>query len=263
MVLSLGSAMERLDVFRFHKERTEERRKESAQRDVRDEVFDRTTLLAISRMVSRGMFSQVDYSISTGKVANVFRVTSSTGPRALKVYRISNALFRSVPPYLLHELREEVGSNSFGRLVFAWGRREFMALKACHEAGVPVPEPIDYFRNLLLMEYKGDAEGLPWPPLIKCVVEKPEMVMKQIARAVRTMVTKVELVHGDLSPYNVLFDGKKIALIDLGETIETTHPQAKGLLQRDAENFAKYFTRLGFSISSESLFEKMGGKELP
>jgi RIO kinase 1 len=262
MVPPFTSSMERLDIYKFRKERTEERRKESAQRDVRDEVFDRTTLLSVSRMVSRGMFSQVDYSISTGKVANVFRVTSSSGPRALKVYRISNALFRSIPPYLLHALREEVGSSSFGRLVFAWARREFMALKACHEAGVPVPEPIDYFRNLLLMEFMGE-EGLPWPPLIKCVVEKPEVVMKQITRAVRTMVTKVEMVHGDLSPYNVLYDGKRIVLIDMGETIATDHPEAKRLLERDADNFAKYFSRLGLSVSSENLFERMGGKKIP
>ncbi len=244
-----------------HRHKEEDRRKERSHGDAMDEVFDRRTMLAVGRFVTRGLMNEVDFSISTGKVANVFRVTSREGYRALKVYRISNAVFRSLPPYLLHELREEVGSDSFGRMVFAWVRREFMALEDCREAGVPVPAPVEYYRNIFLMEFMG-AEGLPYPPLFRCTVEDPRALLDALTKAVRDMTVRAGLVHGDLSPFNVLYYEGKIALIDLGETVARDHPAAKGLLQRDAENFAKYFKRQGVSISPQEMFQRMGGTEL-
>ncbi|MCL4325021.1 MAG: hypothetical protein M1144_06140 [Candidatus Thermoplasmatota archaeon] len=247
--------------FRFHKTKEEERRKERSHKDVMDEVFDRQTLLTIGKLVNRGLFETVDFSVSTGKVANVFRVSSKEGYRALKTTASGNAVFRNMPPYLQHELREEVGSNSFGRLVFAWVRREFMALANCHEAGVPVPAPIEYYRNTLLMEFVNEG-GFPYPPLFKCRVESPAALLEDVIKAVNSMVTKAGLVHGDLSQYNVLYHEGKIAIIDLGEAVEKSHPMAKGLLLRDAQNFAKYFNKLGVVISPEEMFQRMGGASL-
>ena len=124
-----------------------------------------------------------------------------------------------------------------------------------------VPKPIEYFRNLLLMEFVGEG-GLPCATLVKSVVDKPDAVLRQITRAVRIMTLKAGLVHGDLSPYNVLYDGKHIAVIDMGEAISTKHPEARRLLQRDADIFCKYFVRLGVKTTPEDVFRKMGGEEL-
>ncbi len=249
-------------LFPRKKERAEERRRERTHRDVLDEVFDRSTLLAVSRLVSRGFLSEVDYSISTGKEANVFRATSRAGFRALKIYRISNATFRNLPPYALEDLRREVGGGSFGRIIFAWARREFMALKACHKEGVPVPAPIVQHRNLLLMEFLG-REGLPSPPLQRVVLEDPQETYRQICEASRAMVDRVGLVHGDLSPYNVLFHEGHPYLIDLGQTISRDHPQARELLERDAAHFARYFARWGIPADVPGTFRAMGGDRIP
>jgi RIO kinase 1 len=245
-------------LFPRKKERTEDRRKERAHRDVMDEVFDRATLLAVSRLVSHGFLREVDYSISTGKEANVFRVTTPEGPQALKVYRISNATFRNYPPYAVEELRREVGGGSFAKMIFAWARREFQALKACHEAKVPVPRPVTHYRNLLLMEFVGE-EGLPSPPLVKASIEDPAATKEELVRAVRAMTEKAGLVHGDLSPFNVLYHRGHPVIIDMGQTLKRTHPQAPALLRRDATNFARYFHRLGVPTDAEELFEAMGG----
>ncbi len=250
-----------VDAFLRRRHKEEDRRKERSHTDAMDEVFDRRTLLAVGRFITRGLMTEVDFSISTGKVANVFRVSSKDGYRALKVYRVGNAVFRGLPPYLLHELREEVGSNSFARLVFAWVRREYMALKACREAEVPVPEPYDYHRNVFLMEFMGEG-GLPFPPLFRCEVEDPERLLNDLTRAVRNMVTRAGLVHGDLSPYNVLYFAGRIALIDLGEVVAREHPMARELLLRDAENFTKYFNRQGVKLTTQEMFDRMGGTEL-
>lgn len=240
------------------RERVEDRRKEREHRDVLDEVFDRGTLLAVSRMVTSGLFKEVDFSISTGKEANVFRVSGAHGFRALKVYRVNNSIFRTLPPWALQEIRESVGGSSFQRMIFAWAHREFTALRRCFEAGVPVPRPFAQTRNLLLMDFVGD-QGIASEPIVKSVVPDPERTMEEVVSGCRRMVEKAQLVHGDLSPFNVLLREGHAVIIDVGQVIKSSHPQAKGLLQRDATNFARYFRRLGLDAPAETLFRRMGG----
>lgn len=250
-------------LFPRRKERTEERRKERSHHDVRDEVFDRLTLLAVSRLVTQGQFQEVDYSISTGKEANVFRVSGRSGFGALKIYRISNAVFRRFPPWALEDLRRTVGPGSFGRLVFAWAHREFTAMKACELARVPVPRPRIQWRNLLLMDLVGSPQGVPAPPLVHTPLPEPRPFLEELVAAVRRMTEKARLVHGDLSPYNVLVNEGHPVLIDLGQTISVDHPQAPELLKRDALNFARFFRRAGLPVEGDDLFRRMGGDRWP
>jgi RIO kinase 1 len=247
-------------LFPTRKERVEERRKERSHGDVRDEVFDRATLLAVSRLVTQGFFHEVDFSISTGKEANVFRVSGPKGFAALKVYRVSNAVFRRFPPWALEDLYRTAGPGSFGRLVFAWARREFNALKRCHDCSVPVPRPRVQWRNLLLMDLVGDAEGRAAQPMIRTPLEDPARTLKELEKGVRAMCTRARLVHGDLSPYNVLMHEQHPILIDLGQTLPVDHPQAAGLLLRDATNFARYFRRYGVDCEPGEIYRRMGGR---
>lgn len=246
-------------IFPRRKERLEDRRKERAHRDVMDSVFDRVTLLAISRLVTHGFLTQVDYSIATGKEANVFRVASRDGPRALKIYRISNSSFKNLPAYALDELRQEVGGKSFGRLIFAWCRREYNALAACRQAGAPVPQPLTSYRNLLLMEFMGDEEGQPSPPMIRSVIDDPDLAAQEIAAGSRAMVEKAKLVHGDLSPYNILYHKGHPVIIDVGQTLPSNHPQAAELLRRDSLNLVRYFRRLDLDLDPAEYYARMGG----
>lgn len=249
-------------LFPRRKERVEDRRKERAHRDVMDSVFDRVTLLAISRLVTHGFLTQVDHSIATGKEANVFRVSSAEGARALKIYRISNSTFRHLPAYALEELRREVGGKSFGRLIFAWCRREYNALAVCHQAGVPVPRPFTSYRNLLLMEFVGDTAGRPAPPMIRSVIADPAVTADEVAAGSHAMVAGAKLVHGDLSPYNILYHEGHPVFIDVGQTLPSSHPQAGDLLRRDSLNLVRYFRHLGVDLEPDDYFARMGGDAL-
>lgn len=258
-----GHAMPRPDdvVFPRRRERFEDRRKEGDQRKLLDQFFDHSTLLAVSRLITRGAFDQIDHPISVGKEGGVFRATKGPDLRAIKIYRISNSTFRHLPPYALDALRREASARNFGGLIFAWTRREHTILGRLREAGVPVPVPFVHFRNVLVMEFIGNADGAAGR-LKDAVVDDPNALYGQLVAAIGGMVRKAGLVHGDLSPYNTLyFDGRPV-IIDVAQSVPTDHPQAKELLRRDIDHYARFLERLGADVDAHEFFRAVGGETL-
>ena len=241
-------------------ERSEDRRKEQAQRKLLDEFFDHSTLLAISRLINRGSFDSIDQPISSGKEGGVFRATRGYGFVAVKVYRIGNAAFRRFPAYILAELRRTGSVRSLNQLIPAWTRREHTILGRLRAAGVRVPEPIGYWRNVLVMEYIGDAEGAA-PRLRDAVLDDVDALYEDLKTQIRRMLRPAGLVHGDLSPYNVLYHEGRTVLIDVAQSIPADHPQARGLLERDIGHFAEFLTRRGLPVDATDFLSAVGETE--
>jgi RIO kinase 1 len=248
-------------VFPRRKERFADRRKESSDRKLLDEFFDHPTLLAVSRLVTQGQFEAIDYPISTGKEGGVFRATSSAGFRAVKVYRVGNAIFRRIPPYAMEDLKREASAGNFARLVFAWTRREHSTLRKLRAAEVRVPEPYGYLRNVLVMDFIG-TDGLPAPRLRDAVIPDAKAFYEDLVVQLKRMTVEAHLVHGDLSPYNVLLDRNFPVLIDVAQAIPSDHPQAKALFLRDTINFARYLRKMGVDVSDDELFKAAGGAQV-
>jgi len=249
-------------VFPHRREREEDRRKEEQHRKLLDEFFDHSTLLAVSRLVNRGLFDAVDHPISTGKEGGVFRATAGPEFRAVKIYRVSNTVFRHLPEYALASLRRESSVKNFGGLIFAWTRREHTILGRLADAGVRAPRPFGHFRNVLVMEFIGSPDGLAAPRLIDAVVEDPATLYEDLVREIGDMARGARLVHGDLSPYNVLFYDGHPVLIDVAQAIPADHPEALRLMERDVRNFAKFLGRLGYSVEPAEFLEAVGGKTI-
>ncbi len=241
------------------RERVEDRRKELSQRKLLDEYFDHGTLLAVSRLVSQGMFDVVDHPIAAGKEGGVFRASRGSELRALKIYRISNTTFRHLPPYAVEELRREASARNFGGLIFAWTRREHTILGRLADAGVRVPRPYGHFRNVLVMEFVGDAHGAA-PRLKDTPVDDPADLYEQLVREFGRMVRTAKLVHADLSPYNTLYHDGQVVIIDVAQAIPADHPNARRLLERDLGNFARFLGRLGHEVTVEEFLAAVGGE---
>jgi RIO kinase 1 len=240
-------------LFPRRKERFEDRRKEASQRKLADEFFDQRTLLAISALITQGQFEAIDYPIMTGKEGGVFRASGAGGFRAVKVYRIGNTIFRNLPAYALEELRREASGANHARMIYGWTRREHTVLRRLAAAGVPCPEPYGYLRNVLVMQFIGTAEGFPAPRLHDATIPDPDRLYNDLLTLIRTMVFQAKLVHGDLSPYNVLYHEGRPILIDVAQAVPIEHPQARALLVRDITHFARYLQKLGVDTSPERL----------
>lgn len=224
------------------------RRKDSDDRKTYDEVFDKENLMRIYKLFTDGVIDQVDFPISTGKEGNVFRaITPDGGFLALKIYRTSTATFKEMAKYVLGDPRFKGVTRNRRKMILAWASKEFRNLQRFEDVGVRVPSPVTCHKNLVVMEYIG-TESSPAPPMRSVALEDPEGMARKLLGYVRTAYQEAELVHGDLSEFNVLMDGDEPVIIDVGQAVLLEHPLAEELLVRDVRNMARYFGKYGVIV---------------
>lgn len=208
---------------------------------VRADVFDEVTLIALYKLVHKKLISVIGGPISTGKEANVFYGEHDGRGIAIKIYRIRTANFKAMTDYLAGDRRFASVRGSRKGIVFAWTKKEYSNLARAHDAGIPVPEPLAFDRNILLMEFLGRGE-VPYPQLRNAEVADYGVVYRQILGYIERLYQDARLVHADLSEYNILYHEKPY-LIDMGQAVTLDHPRAGAFLIRDIRNINRYFSR--------------------
>lgn len=259
----MGESMPWEDVYPTLERKIEALRKKDKDGDDRkviDEVFDKDTLLAVYKLMKEGIVDTVEFSISTGKEGNVFLATTPDEDFiALKIFRISTSTFKRISRYIEGDPRFRGILGSHRKIIFAWTSKEFRNLQRLHSAGIRVPQPIRFYRNLLAMEYIGD-ENSPSPLMKDVRLEDPDYIYRTLVEYMRKAYQEAELVHGDLSEYNVLIHRGKPVIIDCGQAVLIEHPNALDFLIRDVRNLNRFFSGLGVDvIDSDSMMDMVVG----
>lgn len=233
------------------------RRRDDDERKSYDEVFSRENLMRIYKVFSDGYVDRFDFPVSTGKEGNVFRATAPDGTLvAVKIYRTSTATFRDMAKYVMGDPRFKGISGNRKKLILAWAAKEFRNLQRLDEVGVRVPKPITRHQNILVMEYIGD-EVAPAPELRLSKLSEPEKVARKLLDYVKLAYQKAELVHGDLSEFNVLMKEEEPVIIDVGQTVLLQHPLAQEFLVRDVMNIARFFRKHDVDIDVQHELEEI------
>ncbi len=206
---------------------------------VREDVFDEVTFIALYKLVHKKWLSVIGGSISTGKEANVFYGERDGVPVAIKIYRIRSANFTTMSSYIIGDRRFSSVKKAKKELIFAWTKKEFSNLMRAKEAGLAVPEPLVWSRNILIMSFIGEGES-PYPQLRNAELKDPAAVYASIIASIGILYKEGGLVHGDLSEFNILY-GDKPYLIDMGQSVTKDHPRALFFLMRDIRNINRYF----------------------
>lgn len=223
-------------------------------------------LRPLNPFLDKGFISEVLYRLKSGKEATVFCCRG--GPAAgadlvaAKIYR-SNRSFKNDAVYqegrvvLDARMRRAVKKKSrTGRegKFSNWVGSEYATLEVLHAEGADVPRPIAQQGSAVLMQYFGDEEG-PAPLLRDVRLER------QLARPFfYKLVDNIALflacncVHGDLSPYNILYAEEKLSIIDFPQAVDArSNRHARELLVRDLENVYGYFARLGVEANTRRI----------
>lgn len=230
-----------------------------------EQVLDPRTRLLLFKFLSQGFFEAIDGCLSTGKEANVYyakagKDSDGIPDYAVKIYKTSILVFKDRDKYVSGEHRWRKGycKSNPRKMVKVWAEKEMRNYRRIHQAGIPCPRPIVLKTNILVMEFLG-SEGWPSPRLKDVSLSEKRLreAYVQCIMITRHLYQKCNLVHGDLSEYNLLWHDNQIYVIDVSQSVETDHPSALDFLRKDASNINDFFRRVGRLnvMSVRQLFE--------
>ena len=237
------------------RERTVEKRDKmlehnfSAERATLEEVFDQATRMVIFSFLNSGILDELHGVVSAGKEARVYWGKNKEGKDlAVKIYLTASAEFRKgMLKYVQGDYRFTGVKRDARSLIFTWAQKEFRNLEQAARAKVRVPKPLGVRKNVLVMEFVGEG-GRSAPSLKEQSPEDPERVYKLLLTYLQRLYQKADLVHGDLSEYNVMMWKGKPVLFDMSQSVPSSHPMAKFLLKRDLANLNRFFSRIGVNV---------------
>lgn len=253
-------------LYRFNKKiALDKAKRERLEKDIDDyrifsEVFDASTLMAVYDMLSRGVISNVHGCIRMGKESCIHLAESGEDVFVLKIYRMATSDFRDMWQYLGSDPRFRDLNRRRRDVIYTWASREFKNLKRAQRAGCSSPIPKRCHRNLVIMECI-ERDGLPAPRLIDRRSEDPEGELESIFENYRTLYREAELVHGDLSAYNILLSDEGPVFIDFSTGTVKENPTSTNLLFRDIENVISHYRKQGVEGDVQSVAERITGKK--
>jgi len=219
-------------------------RHDSNERKTVEEVFDKATNFALNELMARGELSYLNGVVRAGKEARVYwGVTADGSPRAVKIYLTASAEFKKRMRYVAGDKRFQQLPGSIRQMIKLWVQKEFKNLRLASEAGIRVPEPFAFNENIIVMEFVGKP---PAPAPIFAEAEVDALDYRWTLKMIRQLYKKADLVHADLSEYNIFKPApKERVLFDMGSAVLTSHPESKELLLRDITNIATFFKKRG------------------
>ena len=212
----------------------------------------------LDAFIGDGSITDVLYVVRSGKEATVYCCRGAEGDLvAAKVYRPlkrrnfhNDAIYQTGRDAILSSRTKRALANKsrHGRDVQygTWIHAEFQTMRMLYDAGADVPEVFSQSNGAILMQYFGDEEAAA--PMLNRVAlprEEAEKSLRQIIDNI-TLWLANHLVHGDLSPYNLLYWENRIVAIDFPQAVDArVNPSARSLLGRDLENVCGHFVKYG------------------
>ena len=218
----------------------------------------------LEHLLAEGVISEVLARLKSGKEADVYVVRFGGKVVAAKVYKDrsqrsfkNNAAYKEGRSVRSSRSQRAIDKKSrFGQAAAedAWKSAEADALYKLHAANVRVPTPVVFLDGILLMELVLGPDGEAAPRIIDThltVEEANAAYQDMLGQIVRILAC--DLIHGDLSPYNVLWAAAGPTIIDFPQTISASHnSSSEAFFLRDARNILGYFAGIDHSLHARS-----------
>ena len=195
--------------------------------------------LAINALVKADVIEAFGKPLGVGKESDVYDALTPTQQQvALKFHRLGRTSFKKTKRKRNYTIKYSYTPDWHHRSRIA-AKKEYTALKLLYPKGVAVPEPIKQTRHVLVMGMIEGAELYHHPEL-----PDAQAVYNEILVNVKVAYRDAHIIHGDLSPFNIILQpNQHILIIDWPQHVSTKHPNAKELLERDLRNVLTFFKR--------------------
>ncbi|XP_022104552.1 serine/threonine-protein kinase RIO3-like [Acanthaster planci] len=212
-------------------------------------AMDPNTRLLLYKLVNNGILESVNGTISTGKEAVVLHANGGQHQRllvprecALKVFKTTLNEFRTRRRYL----PDALSRMNPRKIIGMWADKERMNLNMMRKAGIRCPEVILLKKHLLVMSFIGEHQRAA--PKLKDAQLSPEdmqLAYDQCTEMMEKMYKQCQLVHADLSEYNMMWFNREVWFIDVSQSVKPFHPEGLKFLLRDCTNVSNFFTHRG------------------
>jgi RIO kinase 1 len=217
----------------------------------------------LQQLIEEGVIEEVYNQLKTGKEAEVWMVSHRGEPVAAKIYKERE--FRSFKNDAGYKEGRTVRNSrtqramdkgtKFGResAEEAWKSAEADAMATLHAAGVRVPKPVMFYDGVLLMEVIGDAEGRVAPRLVEAAIPKEQAgpLYLQLRQEI-IKILSADLIHGDLSEFNILLGANGPVIIDFPQVVTAAkNSQSEKYFRRDLGNMLRFFSSIDPSLNAK------------
>lgn len=234
-------------------------------------AIDEKSRLILFRMVDNNIVDRINGVISTGKEAVILHAEGGKNEEilvpaecAIKVFKTTLNEFKTRDKYIAEDYRfkSRFSKQNPRKIIHMWAEKEMHNLTRMRSAGLHCPEVILLKKHVLLMSFIG-KEGRPAPKLREAALsaEEVDLAYSQTVSMVHKLFNECQLVHADLSEYNILWHEGQCWFIDVSQAVEPTHPHGLEFLYRDCTNISNFFHRMGAKgVSSPAeLFSSVSG----
>ncbi|MCX8172636.1 MAG: serine/threonine protein kinase [Archaeoglobaceae archaeon] len=206
-------------------------------------TFSGLSLYSLHLLVKKGEVKALGKKMGEGKESVIYNCISKHGEAVIKFHKLGYQSFKKVVE------KRRYGNLNFLVLSIRSAKREFTTLKKLQ--GLAVPKIYAWEGNAVLMELIDAKE------MFKIRIENPDDVLDAVIDEIAKFYRR-GVVHGDLSPYNILVNERGFWIIDFPQSLEVGEENWKEILLRDIGNLLKYFsTAYGIERDMNSTIEKI------
>jgi RIO kinase 1 len=226
-------------------------------------LTDRDLAALVGGFRDQGLITSYLGQLRPGKEAQIHCCRRPDGGYAILKYYTPVALrgFRADAIYGVgtsfvqtRQLRAIRNTSAFGLRVKLelWTANEYRNAARLREIGIRIPEPLGRLGSALLMRMIGGPDR----PALQLREARMDASMANallpLFQADILRMLAHDLVHGDLSPYNILFHRGAHWLIDVPQMVDAAVcPDARDLFLRDCRSLLGFLRRCGASVDPD------------
>ncbi|KAA0183968.1 hypothetical protein HAZT_HAZT010670 [Hyalella azteca] len=206
--------------------------------------------LALKSLAERDVVVGVGSQIGVGKESDIFVVKGQNDKMlCMKLHRLGRTSFRKLKEKRDYHKGRQMSWIYLSRLS---ATKEFAYMKALHERGFPVPEPIDVNRHCVIMELVNGYQ-LHQVHDVANAAQLYSDLMELIVQLANNGV-----IHSDFNEFNIMVsDEDKPIIIDFPQMVSTSHENAKMYFDRDVQCIITFFKkRFGYESELFPDFDK-------
>ncbi len=204
--------------------------------------------LALNKLYIDKKVYGVGRSSGVGKESDIYyAVDFEDNEVMLKINRTGRASFQKV------KRKRDFLKGKFHYSMFSVAeiaaKREYENLLKLQNKNLPIPVLKGNNRHMIVMNI------IPGVELVKVQYpKKPIKLLEKIIEFAKTLYQKYNLVHADLTEFNMLYDIRRdsLIIIDFPQAVPSDHPEAVNLLRRDFTHLLDFFGKK-WSITTEEV----------